>query len=56
MNNTSNIDADEVEIIHIMSKLLEFAWFKTSEIQKIRHEITHSISQILSEYFWKTQA
>jgi (p)ppGpp synthase/HD superfamily hydrolase len=47
----SEIDADEAEIIRIISNLPEFAWLATAELDKIRHEIKHKISKILREYY-----
>lgn len=50
MSDTSDIDADEAEIVRIMSRLPEFSWLDTTDIRKIRHEIKHKIASILREY------
>jgi hypothetical protein len=47
----SEIDADEAEIIRIISNLPEMSWLATAELSKIRHEIKHTISKILQQYY-----
>lgn len=51
MSDISGIDADEAEIVRIMSKLPEFAWLESAEISKIRRQIRHEIAKILGQYF-----
>jgi len=51
MSDISKIDADEAEIIRIMSNLPEFSWLESADLSKIRHEIRHKIAKILGEYF-----
>lgn len=51
MNDVSDIDADEAEIVRIMSRLPEFAWLANADINKIRHEVRHKIASTLREYF-----
>jgi hypothetical protein len=51
MSDISDINADEAEIVRIISRLPEFAWLKSAETSKIRHEIRHKIAKILGEYF-----
>lgn len=51
MNDVSDIDADEAEIVRIMSRLPEFAWLADADANKIRHEIKHKIASTLHEYF-----
>jgi hypothetical protein len=46
----SEIDADEAEIIRIMSNLPEFSWLATAELSKIRREIKGKIAKILHQY------
>lgn len=53
MSDFSEIDADEAEIIRIMSNLPEFGHLERSEIGKIRHEIRHEIAKALREYYWE---
>lgn len=50
MSDISDIDADEAEIVRIMSRLPEFSWLDTADIRKIRQEIKHKIANILREY------
>lgn len=45
------IDADEAEIIRIISNLPEFSWLATAELSKIRHEIKGKIAKILRQYY-----
>ena len=45
------IDADEAEIIRIISNLPEFSWLATAELGKIRHEIKGKITKILHQYY-----
>jgi hypothetical protein len=47
----SEIDADEAEIIRIISKLPEFSWLVTADLGKIRHEIKDTIAKILRNYY-----
>jgi hypothetical protein len=47
----SEIDADEAEIIRIISNLPEFSWLATAELGKIRHEIKGKIAEILRQYY-----
>ncbi len=51
--NNSEINADEAEIVRIMSKMPEFSHLETLELDKIRHEITDKIAQTLREYYWE---
>ncbi|HEX9844960.1 MAG TPA: hypothetical protein VGA92_00685 [Candidatus Nitrosotenuis sp.] len=51
MSNISNINADEAEIVRIISRLPEFAWLESADLSKIRSEIRHEIAKILGEYF-----
>jgi len=51
--NNPEIGADEAEIVRIMSKMPEFTHLGTLELDKIRHEITHKIAQMLREYYWE---
>lgn len=45
------MNADEAEITRIMVRLPEFAWLKSAEIVKIRHEIRHKIAKTLQQYY-----
>jgi hypothetical protein len=45
------IDADEAEIIRIISNLPEFSWLATADLGKIRHEIKGNIAKILHQYY-----
>ncbi|WP_052755512.1 hypothetical protein [Candidatus Nitrosotenuis cloacae] len=47
----SDLDENEVEIARIMVRLPEFAWLKTAEIAKIKHEIRHKIARTLQQYY-----
>lgn len=47
----SEIDADEAEIIRIISNLPEFSWLATADLDKIRHEIKGKITKILRSYY-----
>ncbi len=47
----SEINADEAEIIRIISSLPEFSWLATAELAKIRHEIRGKIAKTLHEYY-----
>jgi hypothetical protein len=51
MSDISNIDADEAEIVRIMSRLPEFAWLESADLHKVRREIRHEIAKILGQYF-----
>jgi (p)ppGpp synthase/HD superfamily hydrolase len=54
--NDTEIDADEAEIVRIVSRIPEFAWLDNAELSKIRHEIRHTIAKVLQEYYLeKTQ-
>jgi len=45
------IDADEAEIIRIISNLPEFSWLTTASLDKIRHEIKGKIAKTLRQYY-----
>lgn len=45
------IDADEAEIIRIISNLPEFSWLSTADLGKIRREIKGTVSRVLREYY-----
>jgi len=47
----SEIDADEAEIIRIISNLQEFSWLATADLGKIRHEIKDKIAKTLHQYY-----
>ena len=47
----SEIDADEAEIIRIISNLPEFSWLATAELDKVRREIKGKIAKVLREYY-----
>ncbi|MBM3903664.1 MAG: hypothetical protein FJ357_00760 [Thaumarchaeota archaeon] len=47
----SEINADEAEILRIISKLSEFSWLATAELSKIRHEIRGKITKTIHEYY-----
>lgn len=47
----AEIDADEAEIVRIVSRIPEFAWLDDAELSKIRHEIRHKIAKMLQEYY-----
>ncbi|MEW6043562.1 MAG: hypothetical protein AB1608_04820 [Thermoproteota archaeon] len=51
MSDLGEIDADEAEIVRIMSNLPEFSHLDSMDWKKIRHEITHKIAPILREYY-----
>ena len=52
----SEIDADEAEIIRIVSNLPEFSWLATAEIGRIRGEIRGKIAKILRQYYLENTA
>jgi hypothetical protein len=45
--------ADEAELIRIISKIPEFEYLTTLDLDAARHQITHEIAQILREYYWE---
>jgi hypothetical protein len=47
----TDIDADETEIVRIMSRLAEFAWLENAELSKVKREIRHGVAKVLCEYF-----
>jgi hypothetical protein len=51
VSDISEIEADEAEIVRIMSRLPEFAWLESADLLKIRHEIRHGVAKTLREYF-----
>jgi uncharacterized protein YdcH (DUF465 family) len=51
MNDFDEIDADEAEIVRIMSNLPEFNQIENQDLKKIRYEIKHKIVPILREYY-----
>jgi hypothetical protein len=50
------IDADEAEIVRIISNLPEFSWLATAGIGKIRGEIRGKITTILCQYYLENTA
>lgn len=53
MSDFAEIDADEAELVRIMSNLSEFRHLEGSDLKKIRHEISHNIAKTLREYYWE---
>jgi hypothetical protein len=51
VSDISEIDADEAEIVRIMSRLSEFAWLESADLRKIRRELKSGIAKTLREYF-----
>jgi hypothetical protein len=49
--NNSEIDADEMELVRIMSSMPEFRHLEGASLRTIRHEIEHRIAQVLQEYY-----
>ncbi|MFM7861145.1 MAG: hypothetical protein ACKO7Y_00085 [Candidatus Nitrosotenuis sp.] len=47
----SDINADEAEIIRIISNLPEFSHLSTANLGKIRREINSTISKVLQQYY-----
>ncbi|WP_268542747.1 hypothetical protein [Candidatus Nitrosotenuis cloacae] len=45
------INIEEAELVHIMSRLPEFSGLDGAEIDKIRHEISHGIADVLTKYY-----
>lgn len=51
MSDFDEIDADEAELVRIMSNLPEFSHLENQDWKKTRYEIEHKVVPVLREYY-----